>query len=136
MGADFYAVTVIGVELHVSRIEIKRKIKSFAHDYPESYQFDPKNGKPLWYMQSCILPELENEKGLHIFKIGNEGDDGKRYIGYYLMRSSENNMVHSLVYNPVDLGDQRDALRKLLLPLGLWGGDNAFRIWSLFDFSC
>lgn len=132
MGVNLTAVTFFGVALHERRVQIEVKTKAFAHNYPEDFQFDPKSGKALWNISCRIRPELENEPGLHVFTPWNSKI---MYIGYYMTAANESTREFATEYDPVHISDQKDALKKLLYPLGLWDNDNVFKIWTLCEYS-
>lgn len=63
MGADYYAKAAIGLKISPKQLQLPPiKVKTFEHNYSEEFQFDPKNGKPLWKMEQQLHKSCDEER--------------------------------------------------------------------------
>lgn len=84
MGLRVSVKMVVGIRIDTSKAQIRQK--SFSHDYPEDWLFDPKTGEELREEVSAIDEEWAKEHGLD-FVTSYSGDQycilGKE-IGHHL----------------------------------------------------
>lgn len=56
----FVSLSFLGILVNKSVIETEKLVKAFPHDYPEDYNFDPKDGRKLWESTKEYLANFQH----------------------------------------------------------------------------
>ena len=146
MGATFSASACIGVRIPHDKVYTVRKVKTFAHDFPDDWTHDPKTGRELWRNASvCTIKNEGDEKLVYdgTFSVLEDGDSESGGDFVYVTRLHTENCCIGEGDEPEGIpiadetliGRDRVALKKLLTPGGLWR-DEWFGLWVIPYVSC
>ena len=128
---SYYSYAVIGIKVDRDKLYQKSKIvKAFDHNHPETMNFCPDTGKPLWEkVEEPVLAgwdEDGDEFGPYTMITGTEGTP--RIVGIVVAEAE----VYPGHYNPVhkhkrveipNIDVEKQKMKEFLEPLGLWDAD-------------
>lgn len=150
MGADFYASVIVGVKVPTDRLFEEKRVKAFAHNHPEDWTVDPKNGKTLWrtdevFLLDGVVTDDDYDwkqgkkmdcKAVVIFDQDGEDRGDNAFIGRHLkqIHIGEGDDKPASILG-VDLLAEKKFLEDLLAPHDLWN-EKAFGIWLVGSVSC
>ena len=157
MGADYTAITVIGVCLphaeDLPKAKVMARKRAFDHDYDESYEFHPKSGDKLWLDeqeeveadypaiildQEGYIEEDEIKEGQRVVDLTDiEGldctcstDNYRSFFGYVLETGSSNGGQSVCFEALPDIQKIKTQIKEKLEPLGLWD-EEEFGVYSI-----
>lgn len=148
MGADYSAYAVIGCQVELDNIPVKKeRVKAFKHDYPDDgeIKFDPKTGKALW--KTVEYPEFafdydkydhpdDNGGKTKIVKLGTlkmyHGTDGEpTVLGVGTGENTYSNGGEDCDFMPLpDMESIKKKVKEVLEPIGMWN-EETFGLYSI-----
>jgi hypothetical protein len=138
MSVCAFASAIIGVKIDESKLYKKVTKKAFPHNYDESFQFDPKSGKPLWKTEKTPIKEFdEEEETLSGLKVVFSTDHFHCFVSAFGTGTSydENGYSKIELENSDGFIDKlKKELKKALEPLGLWD-EKSFGLYSVIYIS-
>lgn len=132
MGADFYAQACIGVRIPYGETFTRRRVRAYEHCHPVDWECDPRTGRKLWKYEDASVFDGKLPAGVSVLEGGSSEDIDYVYVTRVSTKSvnigygSDSETPSSL--ENVSVEKEREALRNVLEPLGLWKPEQ-FGLW-------
>jgi hypothetical protein len=140
MGTSWSSKAIIGVEVPRSALFVKRTVKAFEHNHPESMKFDPQTGKPLWSeAEGPKFDEFDGDKILSRWNVHVQSFCGEPTDFFYIAltdaRTGSNRLSEFKSHQILNLGTlsmKFNDFKTDLETLHLWN-ESKFGLWSLTE---
>lgn len=138
MSTEYSAVTLIGIPIPADYEFFatgSRKIRTFEHDHPESWEFDPKTGEKLWKEEKTYHPDWNRREDdeffgeFEIFRAQNQA-----WLIHHKFRCSFTHRAGRIGFSPIltmqESGIAMSKFKSLLEPLNAWD-ESQFGIYTV-----
>lgn len=134
MSADFIAKAIVGIQVDPKKFYgPPKKVKAFPHNYDESVKFCPQTGKECWSTERELLGGVDKDlEKIGKFEIHKGTDDFYHVVGVVAATETNSNGGNEIDFVPIpaDLEAQKQELKALLEPLGMWD-ESKFGLYTL-----